>query len=137
VNNRFQLDSWALLAFLYREEPAADRVEHLLREAAAGRVRLLLSVVNLGEVFYIFGRRHGETAADHAVAEIKNLPINVLQVDEDRVMAAARLKMRHSVSYANAFAAATAEEFGAILLTGDPELLALKSDLQIEQLERA
>lgn len=136
MNNRFQLDSWALLALIFREEPAAGRVEHLLEEAAAGHVRLLLSVINLGEVYYILGRRRGEAAATEAVSEIRNLPVTVLQVTEELVFAAARLKMWHTISYADAFAAAAAAEFGATLLTGDPEVLALKSDLRIERLER-
>jgi len=38
------------------------------------------------------------------------------------------------LSYADAFAAAAAEGYKAILLTGDPELLALADKLQIETL---
>ena len=43
------LDSWALLAF-FKGEPAGESVEELLHKASADRARLLLCVVNWGEV---------------------------------------------------------------------------------------
>jgi predicted nucleic acid-binding protein len=43
--------------------------------------------------------------------------------DEQRVLEAARLKSDHRMSYADAFAAATAIAHDAELWTGDPELL--------------
>jgi predicted nucleic acid-binding protein len=49
-------------------------------------------------------------------------------------MAAAHLKAGFSISYADAFAAATAQMHHAILLTGDPEFKALGELLQVEWL---
>jgi predicted nucleic acid-binding protein len=37
------------------------------------------------------------------------------------VLAAAHVKARYSVSYADAFAVATAQEYHATVVTGDPE----------------
>ena len=45
------LDSWALIAF-FEDEPAADAVEELLARAAQDKQKLLMSVVNWGEVYY-------------------------------------------------------------------------------------
>ena len=45
------LDSWALMA-LFNGEPAAGDVETLLWQAAADRHKLLMSVVNWGEIYY-------------------------------------------------------------------------------------
>ena len=137
VSNHYLLDSWAILALLYEEEPAADRVEELLQQAADGQVSLFLSVINLGEVFYIFGRRRGVNAAENVVAKTKQLPIRILPVDEERVLAAAAYKMKYSISYADAFAAAAAVELKATLVTGDPELLALAGEVQLEPLHRS
>lgn len=49
-------------------------------------------------------------------------------------MAAATLKSRHAISYADAFAAATALLRGAPLVTGDPELqtMSMEPNLKLE-----
>lgn len=47
--------------------------------------------------------------------------------DWDLTASAARLKSRHRLSYADAFAVATARRHDAPLYTGDPEILALPS----------
>jgi len=137
VNSRFLLDSWAMLALVYEEKPASDRVEQLLHQAVDGEVHLFLSLINLGEIFYIVGARRGLAAAQKMVAYIKRLPIQFIAVDEERVLFAARFKATHRISYADAFAAAAAVEMEAVLLTGDPELLALDEELTLEALKRA
>lgn len=137
MSNPYLLDSWAILALLYEEEPAADRVEELLQQAADGQATLFLSVINLGEVFYIFGRRQGVDPAENVVAKIKQLPIRILSVDEERVLTAAAYKIKYSISYADAFAAAAAVELEATLVTGNPELLALAGEVQLEPLNRS
>lgn len=137
MSNLYLLDSWAILALLYEEEPAAGRVEELLQQAADGQATLFLSVINLGEVFYIFGRRRGVDPAENVVARIKQLPIRILHVDEERVLAAAGYKIKYAISYADAFAAAAAAELEATLVTGDPELLALAGRVQLESLHRS
>jgi predicted nucleic acid-binding protein len=137
VNNRYLLDSWALLAWLYEEEPAASRIEQLLHDAIEHRNQLMLPVINLGEVYYIFGRARGEAAADELITYLKKLPLQILPVNERKVMTAAQYKMRHAISYADAFAAAEAKAQNAVLLTGDPELFALDGEIEIEQLYRS
>ena len=137
MNNRYLLDSWALLAWLYEEEPASNRIEQLLHDAVELRVQLMLSVINMGEVYYIFGRARGDASADQLIAHLKKLPIQILPVDESKVLMAGHYKMNHAISYADAFAVAEAKERNAILLTGDPELFLLSDEIEIEQLFRA
>jgi hypothetical protein len=52
------------------------------------------------------------------------------------VRRAAELKSDHAIAYADAFAVATALEFDATLVTGDPEIKPLvgKYDLKVEWL---
>jgi predicted nucleic acid-binding protein len=50
-------------------------------------------------------------------------------------MSAAKLKSRYAISYADAFAAATAIIRESPLLTGDPELRAVATQEKILQLE--
>ena len=54
---------------------------------------------------------------------------------EVSVFAAVGFKMHHAISYADAFAAATADELEATLVTGDVELEQL-NQIEIEMLER-
>ena len=53
-------------------------------------------------------------------------PIEVWPAGRDDVFAAARLKAGFKMSFADAFAAATAMGLNAALVTGDPELRALE-----------
>lgn len=133
----FLLDSWSVLAYLKKESPADQRVRALLEEAQAGETQLFLSVINLGEIYYIIGRARGEETAEHILGEIRQLPIEILPADEETVIVAARWKMQFPMAYADAFAAASAERVSAALVTGDPELLALGDLLPIEKLERS
>jgi uncharacterized protein len=136
MTQRFVLDAWAVLALLQKEEPAATRVRQLLEAAAQEQVQLLISIINLGEVYYRVGKVKGEAEAQATLDQLHQLAITVVQATDDIVMAAARLKMHHAISYADAFAATAATAAKAILVTGDPELAQLANLLPIEKLGR-
>lgn len=110
------LDTWAVLGYLLDEEPAASRVERVLAE------RPVMSWINLGEVYYILIRRHGMPAAVEAVRDLRSA-LHVELPAEHVVEQAARIKAEYRMSYADAFAAATAIRHHGELWTGDPELL--------------
>lgn len=132
------LDAWALLALLRAEQPAAGVVRRYLRRGKAGSVELLVSIVNLGEVYYRVAQISDEARAERALALIRELPISTVPAREAFVMAAARLKARYRLSYADAFAVATARVHGAPVLTGDPEILALpRRVVAVRRLDRA
>jgi predicted nucleic acid-binding protein len=132
----FVMDAWALLAFLQGEEPAASRVREVIEAAQDGTARLFVSIVNIGEVYYRLGKTRTSKEADFVLADLYLLPMEILSADDDTVISAARLKMAHTLSYADAFAAVTAQQKDAILLTGEPELIALKRVVQFEKLQR-
>lgn len=112
------LDSWAVLRLLEGAEPAASRVEAALE----GETPPVMSWINLGEVFYVVHRLHGEQAAHDVVRDLRpRLDLDLPSVE--RVIEAATIKADHAMAYADAFAAATAVARDALLLTGDPELL--------------
>lgn len=111
------LDAWAVIAYLDGIEPAATRVGNLLR-----RSQPVMSWINLGEVHYTTARGAGTTEAETVVRDLRPL-LTLDAPSPDRVIAAARVKAAHRMSYADAFAAATALAHDATLLTGDPELL--------------
>ncbi|MBK6324743.1 MAG: type II toxin-antitoxin system VapC family toxin [Chloroflexi bacterium] len=138
MENTFILDAWALIALLQQEEPAAGRVHTLLNRAQTDeQIQLLMSLINLGELFYIVSRLQGEDEARQTIADIRQLPLTLLQATEERIFAAAQLKASHRLSYADAFAAAASLEFQGVLLTGDPELIALADHLPVENLRQS
>ncbi len=129
----FVLDSFALLAYL-QDEPAASRIEKLLDNAAKEKCRLILSIINLGEILYITERRGGVVKAQDALALIRQLPIEILSVDEEIVFAAAHIKANHSISYADSFAVATAVQVNATVVTADPEFHSVETIVKLEWL---
>jgi len=138
---RFILDSWAVLAWL-QGEPQGKLVRDLIGwlegdEEAKGRAQRLvgedgeelqiaINIINLGEVFYILGRRKGEQEARSTIDELIATGIKVLPATDSLVFEAAALKIRHKMAYADAFAVATAKALNGTLVTGDPELKDLK-----------
>ena len=134
--DNYVLDAWAVLAFLQGEEPAASRVREVIEGAQEGTIRLFASIVNIGEVYYRTGKTHSQKEADTILKDLYLLPIEIISAGDDTVLAAARLKMTHVLSYADAFAAVTAQQKDAMLLTGDPELLELKRIVKVEKLRR-
>jgi predicted nucleic acid-binding protein len=136
VSEQYVLDAWALLALLQGEEPAASHVGRLLRAGERQEATLLLSMINLGEVYYRTGRRTNRAAAADALMDIRRLSLTIVPVSDDLVLAAADFKMEYAISYADAFAVALADRTGAILVSGDPELDLLGNRIQIEKLHR-
>jgi ribonuclease VapC len=126
------LDSWALIAF-FEDEPAAAAVEKLLAQAAADKHKLLLSVVNWGEIYYNTMREVSQEAAEQKAREIATLPIDIVGVDDDLKLArqAAIFKATRKMAYADCFAAALAKEKKAELVTGDPEFKEVEKEIRI------
>jgi len=130
----FVLDSFALLAYL-QDEKLAARVEKLLETSGKEKCRLLLSIINLGELLYITERRGGVAKAQDVLALIRQLPIEIVSADEQIVFAAAHIKANHAISYADAFAVAIAIQENATIVTGDPEFQLVEEMVSVEWLE--
>jgi len=115
------LDSWALMAWLNGEQPAAAKVQALLDRAEAGRALVSMNMVNVGEVYYLLARRRGQQYASSFWEDLQTSRVVVCPAPNDLILDAARWKSRHPVSYADAFAAATAIRDRGVLVTGDRE----------------
>lgn len=127
------LDTWAVLAYL-QAEPAAQEVRQALRRARHGQISILLSIINFGECLYVIERRQGLQKALSDASIIDHLDLEVVPVDRPLVFAAAHLKARYPISYADAFAAALARQYRGRVMTGDPEFKAVEPEVAIHWL---
>ncbi len=113
-------DSYAILKYV-EDEAGADQVERLLRSASEDSTKAYMSEINLGEVYYLTIRRIGLQAAKAHLEQVRQLPIQVVSPTTDLIMRASEVKAEYAISYADCFAVATALEYAAAIITGDPE----------------
>jgi len=130
------LDAHALMV-LFNDEPGADEVEKILLKAESGSPKLLMSVVNWGEIYYSILRGASQEMAETKAHEIAGMQIELVPVDADDlelVRQAAAFKATRKMSYADCFAAALAKIKNAELITGDREFKQLARDVKIHWL---
>ena len=127
------LDSYALMAF-FGDEPGADLVRDLILKAEENKVNLLMSVVNLGEVWYSIARTNSPEVADQYIGEINGMAIEIVDIDWQLTRQAALFKANGNISYADCFAAALAKAKKAELITGDKEFRSLQDEIKISWL---
>jgi predicted nucleic acid-binding protein len=92
------VDTWAALALLRREGSADAAMRRYLKRADNGNMRLLMNLVNLGEVYYRMIQLAGIDKADEWLRVFRKLPIEMVPVREPLAMEAGRLKARHRIS---------------------------------------
>ena len=130
------LDAHALMV-LFNDEPGADEVERIVLKAESGSPKLLMSVVNWGEIYYSILRGASQEMAETKAHEIAGMQIELVPVDADDlelVRQAAAFKATRKMSYADCFAAALAKIKNAELVTGDREFKQLARDVKIHWL---
>lgn len=79
-------------------------------------------------------REVSEVEANNRLAELRQLGIEFVDADWKLTHAAAQLKSRHRMSYADCYAAALAKEEKAELVTGDGEFKQVEGDVKIRWL---
>lgn len=134
------LDSWAIMAFL-EDEPAGERVADMIADAAEQGTAVLMSVINVGEVWYSTARRRSARDADQALNWLNEMGIVIVDADMKLTQIAARYKAKGGISYADCFAAALvvrtasdSDRASCVLITGDPEFKQLEKDITINWL---
>lgn len=115
------LDAWALMAWLRAEDPARLKVRGLLDTASRGEVELVMNMVNVGEVYYLVAKERDRPQAEIFLADFQTMPVQIVGAPNDLILEAARWKSRYPISYADAFALATAIRRRGALVTGDPD----------------
>ena len=115
------LDSWAILEWMSGRQPATDFVARLLAEGEEGHARLLMSAINVGEVYYFLWKHHSAELAETWRESSATLPATIEVPGGEDIWNAASLKARFPMAYADGFAAALAQKYNCPLVTGDPE----------------
>jgi ribonuclease VapC len=124
------LDSYALLALLFRERGHGRVVSRFERAVQEGRP-LLITSVNWAEVRYMIERKLGVARWREAREKLLGLPLDVVPAGQELAEAAGAIKAAHRMSLADCFAAALARRLKADLYTGDPEFAAVENDIKI------
>jgi len=127
---RYVLDSYALLAYAEGEE-GSKTVADIFKKALAGQAEVFLCWVNWGEMYYIALREGGEERAELYSHTFSRYPLEPIEVNKELTLQAAHLKALKKVSYADAFAGATAILKKAELVTGDKEFKQLEAQIKI------
>ena len=126
------IDAHALMV-LFNDEPGAEEMEKILLKAESGTPKLLMSVVNWGEIYYSIyrePRRKWQITKAHEIAGMRIELVPVDARDLELVRQAALFKATKKMSYADCFAAALAKISNAELVTGDREFKAVENDLK-------
>ncbi len=129
IAESYVLDSYAIIAYHFGEE-GKDKLEEILLTASYNN-NLYLNLINLGEVYYIILRNKNEMIANKAIAMVKRWPLEIIAPDERITLMAAKIKGKYPLSYADAFAVATAIDKNATVITGDPEIRKVQNIIKI------
>jgi len=114
------LDTSALLT-LRDDEPGAARVEEALEQPG----RCYACFLSRMEMLYRVWKDEDERAGRLAYEQLKALPLQWVEASEPLLEQAASIKARYSLSLADAWIAAAAQQVGATLLHKDPEFRAI------------
>jgi ribonuclease VapC len=131
----YVLDSFAFIAYL-EDEPAAQRVQKILKDAEENKCKVYISIINLGEILYSVERNNGLAKTHETLALVQSLPIEILPADNQTVLAAAHIKANHPISYADAFVVVAAQKIKGTIMTGDPEFEEVTELAKIEWLKK-
>ena len=131
----FVLDACAWIAYLNDEE-GAERVEKRLIEATQDEVVLLMTAVNVCEVYYDCLRAKGVEEADRLLEKVEGLPVEIVRsIDDSLLRSVGKIKVDERVSLGDAFALGFAKLRHAKVMSSDHhefDAVAEKDEIQFE-----
>jgi len=120
LKRRYVLDAGVLaLYFAGRRD-----VKKYIDEVYGGRAEAFMCEVNVAEFLYNYARIFGWDAALSRHTLLRNSPINIVSVDEDLTINAAKLKLKYYnvLSLADCYLIALAKKNKAKVLTTDQDV---------------
>lgn len=121
------LDSYAVLAYIFRER-GHEIVVALLEKAAESGKNALIAAPNRAEVRYQVQRKTSSARWDE---KLLGLPIEVAPATRDLAEIAGAIKANKKMSLADCFAAALAKAHKADVYTGDPAFKTDEGEIKI------
>jgi len=117
---RLTFDTEAVLAF-YFGEAGAEIVGKSLSRVQNREIEGFINVLNLTEIYYILCRLDPELA-EQKVSNLRLYGLKIIPIEDDELWReAAKVKAKHSLSIADAFAVATARISKSQLVVGSDE----------------
>lgn len=135
MTRSYVLDANAVLDFV-EDGPGSKRVERVLKDALQRRFRVLMSVVNWGEVFYHSWQQYGEESARRLLADLSRLPLELVPVDLSQSLKAGEIKARYKIPYLDCIAAGLAILHHAVLVTSDRDFEKLGRRVEVLWIRR-
>ena len=124
------LDSYAVLAFLFKED-GHQKVLELLENSMEADTRLFIASPNWAEIRYMIERKAGAGKWPEVRDKLLALPIEIVAADQALAELAGEFKVSGGMSFADCFAAALAKQKTAELYTGDPEFKTVEKEVKI------
>ena len=117
---RLVFDSEAILAF-YLGEKGGEIVRDNFKKIQRREIEGYVNIINLAEIYYIL-RRIDPKVAEEKERNLRIYGLKVIPVEDDDLWReAAKIKSQHTLSLADAFAAATAKILRSKLVVGTDE----------------
>lgn len=128
------LDASALLVYLKRED-GFSKVKEVLTAAEAGKARVFVNEINLGEVYSVIARQRSFSDADSIFSDwLPLLPLTPVSNTMNDIITAAGLTVRLNLHYADSFAAITAGRRNGVLLTTDRDFEKATGEIKVHWL---
>ena len=124
------LDSYAVLAYLFRER-GYEAVVALLEKAAESGRNVFIAAPNWAEVRYQVQRKTSSAKWDEIRDKLLALPIEVVAATQELAEVAGAIRADRKMSLADCFAVALAKAHKAEVYTGDPEFKAVEHEVKI------
>ena len=128
------LDALALMVYLEKEQGYA-KVKDLFTKAAESEKNLLITTVNLGEVYYVLVRNHGVEEAEKILQLIETFPIEFVEIDMALAKQAALYKATLKLSFVDSLAAALTKLRKGELVTKDKDFKVIEQEIKVSWVE--
>ena len=116
----YVFDSNVLIGYFFDSKgPASQCLHEILDHVEMTGDLLVISTLQLGEVFHIVARQESRAKAHEALRAVESLRIESADFDRPRMIRAAEFRLRTGLAFADSAAAELALETGGALVTSD------------------
>ena len=114
------IDSWGWIEY-WKGGKLSEKVASYID----GEEEMVVSAINLAEVYLWVSRTYDETIAGGKVATVEKR-CHVIPVERDTALEAAKIKGKEKLGFADGLILATARQVGGKVVTGDPDMKGLR-----------